>query len=135
MKANQADYPIDAMCRTLDVSTSGYYAWLKREPSKRDREESELLELILTIFDESHETYGVPRVHAVLRARGVRVGKKRVARLMAQEGLQGVSRRRGGPRTTVRAKGVGPAADLVDRDFSAESPDQLWVADITYIPT
>ena len=79
-------------------------------------------------------TYGVPRVHAELEAEGVRVGRKRVARLMRGAGLAGVSRRKGA-RTTQRRQEARPAPDLVDRNFTAEAPDRLWVADITYVPT
>lgn len=118
----------------LGVSPSGYYAWLHRRPSERDREDATLTERIRTIHEQSSGTYGAPRVHAELRARGVRVGRKRVARLMRQSGLSGVSRRRG-PRTTVRKRDRDPSPDLVGRDFSATAPNRLWVADITYVPT
>lgn len=89
---------------------------------------------IREVHEDSRETYGSPRIHAELREEGTRVGRKRVARLMKREGLQGVSRRKG-VRTTQRGENARPAPDLVDRDFTAEGPDQLWVADITYIPT
>lgn len=134
MKAHQAKYPIATMCRVLEVSTSGYYAWLKRSPSARARANIELTEQIKTIHQRSRCTYGQPRVHAELRAAGLRIGGKRVAHLMRSAGLQGASRRRGF-RTTVRDRDARPAPDLVDRCFHAEAPDQLWVADITYIPT
>jgi len=122
------------MCRVLEVSTSGYYAWRTRPPSKRDRKDAMLTEKIHDIHDESRGTYGAPRVHAALQSKGIRVGKKRVARLMKAAGLVGVSRRKG-PVTTIRDASVRPAPDLVERDFTAEKPDQLWVADITYVPT
>jgi putative transposase len=93
-----------------------------------------LTRTIRTIHAASRGTYGVPRVHAELAATGVFVGRKRVARLMSAAGLEGVSRRRS-CRTTIRDKDARPAPDLVDRDFTAEGPDLLWVADITYIPT
>ena len=83
----------------------------------------------------SHETYGVPRIHAELRAAGEKHGRKRIARLMRAAGIVGVSRRRGTVVTTRRDKDARPAPDLVDRDFSASAPNQLWVADITFIPT
>jgi len=114
--------------------TSGYYAWLKRAPSKRAREDAILSDRIRDIHLRSRNTYGTPRVHEELRDEGVRVGRKRVARLMRAAGLQGVSRRKR-VRTTVRKPGEPPAPDLVDRDFTADRPDQLWVADITYIRT
>lgn len=93
-----------------------------------------LTETIRAIHAESRRTYGAPRVRAELQARGVRVGKKRVARLMKAAGLRGVSRRKRST-TTRREPQARPAPDLVERDFSAERPDELWVADITYVPT
>ena len=134
MKANQASYPVVMVCCLLEVSSSGYYAWLKRAPSKRAREDAILSDRIRDIHLRSRNTYGAPRVHEELRDEGVRVGRKRVARLMRAAGLQGVSRRKR-VRTTVRKPGEPPAPDLVDRDFTADRPDQLWVADITYIRT
>ena len=122
------------MCRVLDVSTSGYYAWRNRAPSKRAQKDAMLTEKIREVHTGSHGTYGAPRVHAALQDEGTRVGKKRVARLMKAAGLRGVSRRKR-PSTTIRAEGARPAPDLVERDFSAERPDELWVADITYVPT
>jgi putative transposase len=88
---------------------------------------------IQVVHRESRGTYGAPRIHADLAAQGVRVGRKRVARLMRTVGLQGVSRRKF--RTTVRDETARPAPDLVDRQFTAAGPDRLWVADITYVPT
>ena len=134
MKAHRAEFPIATMCRVLGVSRSGYYAWLKRPPSKRAWRDAELLEKIKTIHKRSRGTYGSPRVHAELRAQGIRVSRKRVARLMREAGLRGVSRRRG-VRTTRRREDARPAPDLVDRNFEVSAPDELWVADITYIPT
>jgi putative transposase len=122
------------MCRVLGVSTSGYYAWIDREPSKRAREDEVLRKKIEAIHDDSGGTYGRPRVHAELKEDGVRIGCKRVTRLMREAGLQGASRRKK-YRTTVRDRSARPAPDLVDRNFAVERPDQLWVADITYIPT
>ena len=122
------------MCRLLEVSTSGYYAWLKRPASLRSREDAILSDKIRWFHLRSRGTYGVPRIHLDLREDGVQVGRKRVARLMQAAGLQGVSRRKY-TRTTVRRPGARPAPDLVNRDFVADRPDQLWVADITYIHT
>jgi putative transposase len=124
------------MCRVLEVSRSGYYAWLKREPSARAKANAELLETIREIHDESDGTYGAPRVHAELveRPQGPKASLNRVARVMGTAGLQGVSPRKWA-RTTVRDEKARPAPDLVNRDFTATGPDQLWVADITYVPT
>ncbi len=134
MRANRALYPIATMCRVLGVSSSGYYAWHRRAPCARLCADQALTERIQAIHERSRGTYGVPRVHAELVAEGVRVGRKRVARLMCAAGLAGVSRRKG-VRTTQRRKEARPAPDLVERNFTAEAPDRLWVADITYVPT
>ncbi len=134
MKANQASYPVSMMCRLLEVSTSGYYAWLKRPVSPRSREDAILTDRIRWIYLRSRSTYGAPRVCEELKDEGVRVGRKRVARLMRTAGMQGVSRRKK-VLTTIRKTGARPAPDLVKRDFTADRPDQLWVADITYIRT
>jgi putative transposase len=91
--------------------------------------------LIADAHEKSWRTYGVPRMHAELRDHGVRVSRKRVARLMRELGIEGVSRRRGRKRTTIQAEAAKAAPDLLERRFHAERPDQVWVADITYIPT
>jgi putative transposase len=134
VSAHQAIYPVKTMCRVLDVSTSGYYAWRKRQPSQRAQEDQRLLKRIHAIHKRSKGTYGAPRIHAELAEAGVRVGRKRVARLMRAERLRGVSRRKA-PRTTQRKPGARPAPDLVKRNFTASGPDRLWVADITYVTT
>jgi putative transposase len=135
MSAHQAVFPIATMARVLGVSKAGYYAWLRRSPSARAVADGVLMKRIRTIHVTSHETYGVPRIHAELRAGGEKHGRKRIARLMRAAGIVGVSRRRGTVVTTRRDKDARPAPDLVDRDFSAAAPNQLWVADITFIPT
>ena len=122
------------MCGLLDVSPSGYYVWLRRVVSKRAREDAMLLSRIRSIHQRSYGTYGAPRIHAELRASGIRVGLKRVARLMRMAAISGVSRRRA-VRTTLRSEESKKAPDLVNRDFSAPVRDRLWVADITYVPT
>jgi putative transposase len=122
------------MCRVLEVSTSGYYAWLKRMPSAHTRRDGELSQQIGEIHDGSRRTYGVPRVHAELKEGGERVGRKRVARLMREADRKGASRR-SKTFTTRRDQDARPAPDLVDRNFVATGPNQLWVADITYVPT
>ena len=134
MKAHQAEYPIATMCRVLGVSSSGYYAWRGREPSKRARADARLIEKIKAIHKLSRGTYGAPRIHRELREASVRVGCKRVARLMKAEGLAGVCRRKG-TRTTLRQRGARSAPDLIDRDFTAKAPDTVWLADLTYVPT
>ena len=134
MSANQASFPIAAMARVLGVSKAGYYAWLQRPPSAHATADAALLKRIKTVHASSRQTYGAPRVDADLRGRGERHGRKRIARLMREAGLVGASHRHGGPTTTRRNKDDRPAPDLVDRDFSATRPNQLWVADITYVP-
>ena len=129
-------YPVKTMCRVLEVSRSGYYAWLRRDPSPRAVANAELLKKIEAIHKESDGTYGSPRVHAELKAKapGATPSRNRVARVMREAGIEGVSRRKR-KQTTVRAEEGRLAPDLVDRDFTATGPDQLWVADITYVPT
>ena len=131
MSANQACFPVATMARVLGASKAGYYAWLHRPPSAHAVADNALLKRIRTIHATSRQTYGAPRVHAELRAQGEQHGRKRIARLMREGGLVGASHRRGGPVTTQRDKEARPAPDLVDRDFTAMGPNQLWVADIT----
>jgi putative transposase len=134
VRANQADFPVQVMCRVLGVSPSGYYVWLTRGPSQRDLADEWLLAKIRTIHEESKGTYGTPRIQEELREEGIGVSKKRIARLLRLAGLQGVSRRRR-PRTTEKDGEARPHTDLVNRNFRAEGPNELWVSDITYIPT
>lgn len=122
------------MCRVMEVSSSGYYAWLKRPPSQRAQEDTRLTIRIRELHTRSKGTYGAPRIHADLADEGMRVGRKRVARLMKAANLQGVSRRKYYV-TTQQAKKVRPAPDLVQRNFTADVRDRLWVADITYVTT
>jgi putative transposase len=135
IEREKAALGVQAICRTLGVSASGYYAWKSRPPCRRRREDERLKTLIAEIHRFSRGTYGAPRVQAELRfAHGLRCSKKRVARLMRLLGVQGVHRRRG-KRTTVRSPEAAPAPDLVQRNFQATGPGQLLVADITYVPT
>ena len=134
MKANQVGFRVRRMCRALGVSPSGYYAWRSRLRSARGQADTELTARIRAIHEGSRGTYGVPRIHFELGSEGTHVSRKRVARLMRAAGLEGVSRRKGW-KTTVRDGDARPAPDLVEREFAADGPDRLWVADITYIPT
>ena len=134
MSAHQAEHGMATMSRVLGVSASGYYAWGSRPPSCRATTDAALVGRIRQVHDDSHGTYGAPRIHRELRAQGHRVGRKRIARLMRQAGLRGVSRRKWRV-TTRRAAGARPAPDLVQRQFAAGGPNQLWVADVTYVPT
>jgi putative transposase len=134
IEAEKATYPVSVLCRVLKVSRSGYYDWKDRSPSKRDRENTALSEKIREIHDRSRGIYGYPRVHAELRALGVRCSRKRVARLMRKAALQGCIRgcRK---RTTRRDEHAVPAPDLVGRNFAAAAPNKVWTADITYVHT
>jgi putative transposase len=135
VSANQAELAVRTMCKVLGVSSSGYYAWARRAPSKRAIEDVVLTERIRAIHIASDENYGSPNIHAELRDEGICIGRKRVARLMRQAHLRGVSRRRSFVVTTQRNRKQPAAPDLVNRCFVAEGPNQLWVADITYVPT
>jgi putative transposase len=134
VKAHQAEHNVTSMCRLLGVSTSGFYASVDRPLSKRAAKDVLLTAQLKDAHDESRGTYGAPRLRAELADHGVRVGKKRVARLIKAAGIAGISPRKT-TFTTVRDPDGRPSDDLVKRDFSASGPDQLWVADITYIPT
>jgi putative transposase len=123
------------LCRVLGVARAGFYAWTRRPASQRAIQDGELTEQIRTIHRRSRATYGAPRVHAELRLdHSVQVSRKRVARLMRTAGLVGCHRRRRRGLTR-RDPQAAPAPDLVERAFTADQPDRLWTADITYIPT
>jgi len=130
----KAAYPVTLLCWVLRVARSAYYAWARRGVSARARADADLLARIAAAHARSRRTYGAPRVHAELRAAGVRCARKRVARLMRAAGLVGCHRRRR-TRTTVADPARSPAPDLVARDFTAAAPNRLWLGDITYIAT
>jgi putative transposase len=131
--AEKANYPASLICRVLEVNRTSFHDWERRAPSDRALYDAWLTEQIKQIHARSGGSYGAPRVHAELRLEHrVRVGEKRVARLMATEGLEGIPVPRKA-RTTVRVAGVRCAPDLVDRDFTASEPDRLWCADITQL--
>ena len=131
IEVERAHHAVSRLCRVLGVARAGYYAWASRPPSARTLADETLSEQIRDIHASSRGTYGAPRVHAELRlGLGVRVGRKRVARLMREHGLAGVHRRRG--RGLTRRDPVAvPAPDLVQRNFTPPASDRLWVADIT----
>jgi putative transposase len=123
------------MCQVLGVNRTGFHNWQRRAPSDRALTDAWLTEKIREIHRASRGTYGAPRIHAELRLEHeVRVGRKRVARLMRAAGIAGV-RPRKPRRTTIRIPGITPATDLVDRQFRSGRPNALWVADITYLRT
>ena len=132
--AERADYPIAILCRVLRVARSAYYAWMRRGVSARATADAALARQIAAAHARSRRTYGAPRIHAELRARGTRCARKRVARLMRAAGLVGCHRRRR-TRTTVAEPTHVPAPNLVARDFRASAPDRLWFGDITYVAT
>jgi len=132
--AERATYPVVLLCRVLGVARSGYYAWARRGVSARATADEALTAQITQVSMGSRRTYGAPRVHAALRAEGVRCGCRRVARLMRAAGLVGCPRRRRA-RTTVADPAQPPVPNPVARDFAAPAPDRLWVGDITYVAT
>jgi putative transposase len=134
MEQEKAAHHVATLGRVLGVSPSGYYAWCDRPPSAHAQADQVLLAQIRVSHEESRGTYGAPRVHADLQAQGIRCGRKRIARLMREADLAGAQRRRYRG-TTRQAREAIVAPDLVQRDFTASARDQLWVADITYVPT
>ncbi len=135
ISAERPSFPVSGMCELLGVSRSGFYGWERRPPSDRALSDAFLTERIREIHEANNKVYGAPRIHADLRmAHGIRVGRKRVERLMREAGISGlVPKKRG--RTTFRVPGVRVADDLVGRQFEPAAPDVLWVADITYLRT
>jgi transposase InsO family protein len=127
-------YPVRQLCVVLQVSASGFYDWLKRQPGRRAKANAQLSAQIRAIHQHSRQTYGYLRVHAELRAGGERVGKHRVARLMRQMGLQ-TKARRCFRRTTQADESHRRAPNLPAGDFKATRPNDKWLSDITYIPT
>jgi len=132
--AEKANFPVTMMCRLMRVSRSGFYAWLKRGVSQREKANERLLVHIRDAFRRSRGTYGSPRIVVELRARGLSVGHNRVARLMQQDGLQGRRKKRFRA-TTDSNHDLAVAPNLLDRQFEVHSPDSVWVADITCLWT
>jgi len=122
------------MCKALNVSPSGYYAWRTRPISAREMANRELVKRIEAVYNDSYETYGSPRIYLELKDQGVACSEKRVARLMRLRGLRAKQVRRY-KSTTKRNKKHPVAPNLLKRDFSTDRPDQKWLTDITYIPT
>jgi putative transposase len=133
--AKKAEHSIKIMCRVLEVSRSGYYAWAGRKPSLRAREDERLTVRICELFKLRREVYGSPRIWSdLVLDDGERVARKRVERLMRQAGLCALMPKKW-KATTIRVPGVHVADDLLDRDFAAGAPNRCWVADITYLRT
>jgi len=128
-------FPVSRLCEFLGVSVSGYYAWLKREPSQRTRQDAELKAVIVDIWEASHRIYGLPRIHADLRDRGIRIGKQRLARLMREVGIEGKMPRRKRPGTTYSDDRHPVVPNVLNRQFSVTERNAVWLTDITYIET
>ena len=134
IQAEKAAYPVEVLCRVLDVARSGFYAWSRRPLGARAQQNQWLVTHIRTSYQASRGRYGSPRIHQDLRAQGVRVGRHRVARLMRLQGLRSLSRRR----PWKRLAAVTPAirvANTLQREFAAARPNEKWAGDITYVPT
>jgi len=130
VSAEKAHFPIGTACRVLEVSRSGFYAWCKRPESQRAQEDRRLRVKVREAHERSRKTYGSPRVHAELQAQQIAVSRKRVVRLMQEEGIRGKTRRRF--KCTTNSNHDQPVApNLLDREFEAERPNQRWVGDTT----
>jgi transposase InsO family protein len=130
-----AAFPIDASCDALEVSRSGYYAWVKRPPSARARRREELAAQIERLHEENRGVYGSPRVYQSLRAQGQRVCENTVADIMNERQIRARRKRKFVPRTTDSAHQQPVADNVLDRQFDTPLPDQKWAVDITYVPT
>src|SRR5690606_24658287 len=132
--AHRDEHGVEPICRILQIAPSSYYAHRTREPSARQQRDDQLTQEITQVHEENYGVYGARKVHAELRRQGHEVARCTVERLTRKAGLRGVSRAKG-PRTTKPAPETSRPADLVNRDFTAEAVNQLWVADITYVRT
>lgn len=133
--AQTVEFQVQRMCHALGVQRSGYYAWRGRLPSSRVQANQALVELILAEHQASRKTYGSPRIHIILRRKGVVCGQNRVARLMHLHGIAVPKRHKSHPTTTQRQPGVVPAPNRLNQDFCASAPNLKWVSDFTYIDT
>jgi len=134
IEAKKAEYPVSALCRVLEVERSGFYAWRLREESDHAVDDRRLAVEVRAAFEESKRRYGSPRVYRVLRRRGVKVGRHRVARLMHEQKLQ-ARRRRKFVATTDSKHSMRTPPNLVKREFGVKEPDRVWAGDVTYLPT
>lgn len=134
MKQHKLKYPVEKMCKLLKVSSSGYYHWLKNGPSKMWLENENIISVIEVIFEESHQSYGAPRMAVELEKRGLKVSRPRTGRMMKGIGIK--ARRRRKFKTTTDSNHNYPIApNLLNRNFSTSRKNQVWVSDITYIET
>lgn len=134
MSNHRLEFPISLMCKVLKVSRSGYYAWLRHPESKRKQDDKVILQEISAIYQESHRTYGSPRIYRELKRRGRNHGKKRIARLMRKDGLRAKTKRKF-KMTTDSKHNLPVAPNLLNREFTPQEPNQVWASDITYIWT
>lgn len=134
MYEHRAEFPISVMCDVFSVSRSGYYAWQRKPASRRKQANAELRQKIRTVHHDSGETYGSPRVYWTLKLQGDTCGENRVARLMREDGLRAKTKRRF-KATTDSKHNLPVAPNLLDRDFDAKEPNQVYAGDITYIWT
>jgi len=135
IRAEKAGFPVRFMCRHLDVSRSGFYAWNRRPESNRAREDRRLAILAREAHEVSDRSYGSPRVHEALKAQGISISRKRVIRLMQEQGLKAKSPPRRFVRTTDSDHSMPVAPNLLARNFAASMPNRRWVGDITYLRT
>jgi transposase InsO family protein len=128
-------YPVRLMCRVLQVSSSGYYAWRSRPESQRALANRLLLQDVQRLHGQHQGRYGSPRMHAALRAEGHRVSRGRVERLMRRHGIRALARRRFRPATTDSRHQLPISPNLLQQKFAIFEPNRIWLADMTYIPT
>ena len=128
-------HSIDVLCQALGVSRGGYWSWRRRRPSARKLGDEMLLADVQRIYGEGRSTYGSPRIHDALNKNGIACGKKRVERLMRENGIKAKHKRKHKPQCTDSAHKMPVAENLLNRQFSRSKPDQAWVTDTTYIPT
>lgn len=132
--AEKANHRVKALCRLMEVSRQGYYAWVSRPPNARVEADAELCKAVREVFDANHQTYGSPRVLKELRKQGIEASKRRVERVMRGMGLTPPAPRKH-CRTTIPNHSDGPAPNTLARDFTAKRPNERWVTDITYVWT
>ena len=134
ISAHRETFKVGRMCTLFNVSRSGYYAWLTRPESPRNRENRSLEDKIRLLHAASHGIYGSPKIHRDLVEDGVRCGKNRVARIMRKANIRSCTKKKFKATTNSR-HGLPVAANLLNQDFTADDPDRVWVGDITYVPT
>lgn len=127
-------YPIIRMCSVLGVSENGYYNWRKRGKSQRKRDDEQLVSRIEDAYNENRGVYGSPRIHAELKAQGIRCGRKRIARLMRERNISARRKRRQAKKTDSNHR-EPLAPNLLERDFTADAPNKKWMTDMTFIAT